>query len=514
VTPIFPVRKGWQWRFPDAFWGPAVHWNTFLNCYVMLLNHAAGSPSWGQEGVYVSFNPDLSRPELWTTPQKILDRADFVDPGAYYPQVMGLEDGATDRRAGETARLYLHGVSKWEIDFIAADTPPRAVAIETSTTSAEVTMGTPVTLTATAMGAAPFAYQWLKDGRALPGQTEATLTFAAAQLEDTAGYTVLVSNPLGSAASGPFALTVTVPVVAPPPITPPATTPPATTTPPETTSPGSTPPPVVDTPPLPAAPEAFLTNLSVRAQLDASQSELTLGFALNTAAPKPLLLRAIGPTLEIFGLSPLLANPQLEVFDAAGRRFASNDNWASTEAADFAAVGAFALPEGSRDAALALSLPAGPTTARISGEGGGLVLAELYDPAPTKTSKMVNLSARAGIGRGTHALVAGFTVGGSGEKRVLIRALGPQLAAFGLSDALADPVLTIYDQGGNKLAENRSWEGALQATFSSVGAAPLPLGSRDAALVIALAAGTSYTAVVRSADATQGEALLEIFELP
>src|SRR6185295_7036286 len=107
VTPIFPVQRGWQLKDPDAFWGPSVHWNTHLNCFVMLLNHASGEPGWSQEGVYVSFCSDLSRPETWSKPAKILDKSQFSGWYFFYPQVMGLSATGTDTRAGQTARLYV-----------------------------------------------------------------------------------------------------------------------------------------------------------------------------------------------------------------------------------------------------------------------------------------------------------------------------------------------------------------------------------------------------------------------
>jgi hypothetical protein len=117
VTPIFPVQRSWHLKDPDAFWGPSVHWNTYLNCYVMLLNHAQGEPGWSQEGVYISFCSDLNRPDTWTAPRKILDKSQFSGWYFFYPQVMGLEVGGTDTLAGQTARLFVGGVSKWEIDF-------------------------------------------------------------------------------------------------------------------------------------------------------------------------------------------------------------------------------------------------------------------------------------------------------------------------------------------------------------------------------------------------------------
>ncbi len=122
LTPIFPVRKAWNRADPDAFWGPAVHWNYFLNRHVMLLNRASGEPGWTQEGIYVSFCKDLSRPESWREPQQIMDRSwDHLGAHSYYPQVMGTGPADTDKEAGRTARLYVHGLSLWEIEFSTID---------------------------------------------------------------------------------------------------------------------------------------------------------------------------------------------------------------------------------------------------------------------------------------------------------------------------------------------------------------------------------------------------------
>jgi len=118
VTPIFPAARAWQHADPDSFWGPAVHWNTHLNEFVMLLNHASGEPGWTQEGIYVSFALDLSRPDTWKEPAKILGTSGFPDWGLFYPQVMGLEPGGSDTVAGATARFYINGLSAWEIDFV------------------------------------------------------------------------------------------------------------------------------------------------------------------------------------------------------------------------------------------------------------------------------------------------------------------------------------------------------------------------------------------------------------
>lgn len=97
-------------RPADVFWGPAIHWNTYLDQYVMLLNRA-GDEQFDQEGIYVSFSPTLAEPRAWSMPTKILNG------GEWYPQVAGLEPGGTDRLAGQRARLFITGSSSHVIEF-------------------------------------------------------------------------------------------------------------------------------------------------------------------------------------------------------------------------------------------------------------------------------------------------------------------------------------------------------------------------------------------------------------
>ncbi len=121
VTPIFTVRTDWHRPDADAFWGPSIHWNTHLRTWVMLLNRAKDK-DWAQEGIYVSFNPALGDPTGWTTPVKILDAAQ-LHKSKWYPQVVGLDAAQqeTDKRAGRVARLFVAGISDWEIVFVRPD---------------------------------------------------------------------------------------------------------------------------------------------------------------------------------------------------------------------------------------------------------------------------------------------------------------------------------------------------------------------------------------------------------
>ena len=117
VKPIFPAARAWQHSDADSLWGPSIHWNTHLEQFVVLLNRSCCKPGWPQEGIYVSFNSDLSQPEAWRPVQRILAKSEIAWSPGYYPQVLGLEDGQTDNYAGQVARLYVHGRSVWEIVF-------------------------------------------------------------------------------------------------------------------------------------------------------------------------------------------------------------------------------------------------------------------------------------------------------------------------------------------------------------------------------------------------------------
>ncbi len=112
VTPNLPARASWYAPQPDTFWGPSVHWNTYLQQYVILLNRAI-DPRWKQEGIYISFTPDISDPLSWSEPLRILDGV------GWYPQVVGWDRSKqeTEREAGQLARLFVHGTSKHWIRF-------------------------------------------------------------------------------------------------------------------------------------------------------------------------------------------------------------------------------------------------------------------------------------------------------------------------------------------------------------------------------------------------------------
>ena len=257
-----------------------------------------------------------------------------------------------------------------------------------------------------------------------------------------------------------------------------------------------------------AAETAALSNLSVRTAMAANQT-LIVGGVLSGGA-KNILVRAGGPALTKFGLSGM-ADPRLALYTTGSTPIASNDNWTATLAPTFTSVGAFGFDPGSRDAALVQSLN-GAFTVQATGDTAGTLLVEAYDVAGGVAARMINVSARNRVGTGDDVLIAGFNISGTGTKTLLIRGVGPGLAAFGVPGTLADPSLKLFDSKGAVLATNDNWNNTLAPTFSSVGAFVLPANSNDAAMIVNLSPG-SYSVQVAGADGGTGDGIVEIYEI-
>ncbi len=143
----------------------------------------------------------------------------------------------------------------------------------------------------------------------------------------------------------------------------------------------------------------------------------------------------------------------------------------------------------------------------------GAALAELYETGAA--GRAVNFSARGLAGTGEGALIGGFVVGGNQPKRVLIRGVGPTLKSYGVSQALGDPVLTLYHDK-IAIAANDDWSlndnaGAIAAAAKAIGAFALAEASADAALLLALPPGV-YSVVVTAKGTAEGVALVEIYD--
>jgi hypothetical protein len=268
-----------------------------------------------------------------------------------------------------------------------------------------------------------------------------------------------------------------------------------------------------------------LVNMSIRTTAGTDDATLIVGVGLGgagTQGSKAVLLRAVGPTLGVFGVGGALSDTVMTVYQGTAQ-VAQNDDWDASSGNTFAGLGAFAFGAGSRDSAIYnAAIPSGSYSIQIAGKGGatGIALAEIYDATPSAsfaaaTPRLVNVSARTQVGTGDNILIAGFVVGGATPVRVLVRAVGPTLGVFGVGGALADPKLEVYNAAA-KIGENDNWAGsaALKTAFGSVAAFAFSAdNSADAALVATLQPG-SYTVQVSGVNATTGVALVELYELP
>lgn len=272
----------------------------------------------------------------------------------------------------------------------------------------------------------------------------------------------------------------------------------------------------------PLAPKSRLVNLSSRAIVGSGANALIAGVVVADTEAKRYLSRAIGPGLSAFGAAGYVADPQLSVFAANGSELFRNNGWETGPDAvrlpNYSRrVGAFPLAAGSRDSALANEIAAGAYTLQVSTPTGanGVGLAELYEL--DGNGRTINLSTRAYVRTDEGVLIGGFVVAGASHKRMLIRAVGPTLEAFGLAEALRDPVLTVYS-GREIVATNDRWQAAENAkamaeASTRAGAFALAPGSEDAAILITLPPG-AYTVEVKGKAGGEGIGLLEIYEVP
>jgi hypothetical protein len=127
----------------------------------------------------------------------------------------------------------------------------------------------------------------------------------------------------------------------------------------------------------------------------------------------------------------------------------------------------------------------------------------------TRTGKELNISTRLHVETGEHVGIAGFIISGSTSKKLIVRALGPTLAQFGVPGLLQDPILELYNSSNHLIASNDNWM-TQQAEVQASGYAPGD--NREPAIVQTLAPG-AYTAIVRGMNATVGAALLEVYDL-
>jgi Ice-binding-like/Putative Ig domain len=276
-----------------------------------------------------------------------------------------------------------------------------------------------------------------------------------------------------------------------------------------------------------AAGYARIANFSARAISGPGSDTLIVGFYVSGSG-KNLLVRGVGPALAAYGITGPLTDPVLAI-DGPQGLIATNGSWQTNSngqdqgafiTAAGSQVGAFALPGGSKDAALLATVNQGVYTASIVSPNGtsGVALAEIYDAdtSSTPAARLMNVSARMNVSGGQGTLIAGLVIEGNIPQTVLIRGDGPVLATYGVTGVLADPKITLFS-GGTQMATNAGWATGpstvsdITSASAQVGAFPLPTGSKDSALLVTLQPG-SYTIEVTSVSGATGVALVEVYD--
>ena len=248
--------------------------------------------------------------------------------------------------------------------------------------------------------------------------------------------------------------------------------------------------------------------------MQAGDGAMIGGFIITGNAPKRVIVRAIGPSLQQAGVAGALSDPTLTLRGADGSTIGVNDNWKEDSIARAEIERSGVAPREDAEAALVATLSPGAYTATVAGAKGatGTAVVEVYDVETGSESKLANISTRGVVGSGDNVMIGGFVLGGEGggKSKVIIRAIGPSLAAAGLSEALSNPTLSLHDGNGALASSNDDWKQTQADDIQRSGVAPQD--DREAALIAELEPG-AYTAVVSGSGSGAGAALVELYHL-
>jgi hypothetical protein len=257
-------------------------------------------------------------------------------------------------------------------------------------------------------------------------------------------------------------------------------------------------------------------NISTRLRVATGDKVMIGGFIVTGNASKAVVLRGLGPSLVAAGLpvASLLNDPVLELHGGNGALIISNDNWKESPQKS-QIEGTLFQPADDREAVILVTLTPGAYTVVLKGVGDttGIGLMEIYDNDQAVDSAMANISTRGFVETGNDVLIGGFILGGStNSTHVAVRALGPSLASFGLTNLLADPTLELHDANGATLISNDDWQSdstsAAQLTANGLG---LP-NPKESGIFISLPPG-QFTASVAGKNGTTGIGIVEVYNL-
>jgi glucose/arabinose dehydrogenase len=255
-------------------------------------------------------------------------------------------------------------------------------------------------------------------------------------------------------------------------------------------------------------------NISSRSRVASGDNVMIGGFIITGNANKRVIIRAIGPSLQQFNVPSPLADPVLELHGSTGALITLNDDWRDTQEAEI--VNSQLAPPNDLESAIIAILQPGAYTSIVQGKNGasGVGLVEVYDLDLAAASKLANISTRSFVQTGDNRLIGGFILGGNGgTANLIVRAIGPSLTQFGISNALADPTLELRDSNGALILADDNWQDdpnqAAQITASGL-ALSNPL---EAAISTSLLPG-AYTAIVAGKNGGTGIGLVEIYNIP
>lgn len=225
----------------------------------------------------------------------------------------------------------------------------------------------------------------------------------------------------------------------------------------------------------------------------------------------------MGPSLVGSGIpaASVLNDPLIELHGPNGSLITDNDNWKDSPQRS-QIEGTIFEPTDDREAVILATLPPAAYTVIIKGVGdtSGIGLIEVYDNDAALDSELANISTRGFVQTGNEVMIGGFVLGGSSNAtRIAVRALGPSLANFGLSNVLADPTLELHNANGTIMISNDDWtdDAASAAQLLLHGLAPQNI--KESGIFTALAPPGQFTAIVAGKNGGIGIALVEIYNL-
>jgi hypothetical protein len=240
------------------------------------------------------------------------------------------------------------------------------------------------------------------------------------------------------------------------------------------------------------------------------------GFIVTGTVPKPVILRAIGPSLSQFGIANVMADPVLELHGLNGFTTITNNNWRDTQEAEIQATGI--PPTNELESAIVVTLSPGAYTAVLRGndDTSGVALVEVYDLDMSAQSKLANISTRAFVSTGDNIVIAGFLLSETGPAfdKIIVRGTGPSLAAGILPQnaVLADPTLELRDSNGTLLISNNDWQDNPEQAAEIIAAGLAPANDLEAAVSVTLPPGL-YTALLAGLNNGVGIGLVEIYDV-